>query len=63
MAIKSEAPIFKMYTTEELCDELDYEELYVCSMKYGAKPVSHRFRKNACKLLKLPMEELFGPIK
>ena len=57
---KPSAPIFDLYTLSELAELLPYRETYLLDLKRGNTPLTERFRKTACGILRRPESELFG---
>jgi|TARA_Y100000310_G_scaffold239588_1_gene243246 hypothetical protein len=54
------APLFARYTIDELAIRLRYSEEYLVFIKKGYRRLSDRFITNACGILNLPEQELFG---
>ena len=62
MVRKAKAPIFEMYTIDELSKRFQMSKRYLCDVEEGYKPMGKRFRVTACAVLGRTEEELFGPV-
>lgn len=61
MTTKDRLPIFREYELDELAELTGYTTRYCLDIREGDKPVGRRFRIVASKVLRRPIEELFGP--
>ena len=65
MAVRtpSKAPIFELYSINELAVAMGVSEVYVAMIKSGQSPLSSKFRYTAVAKLGRTEEDLFGPVQ
>ena len=61
MTSKVKAPIFDMYTIDDLSKRLCLSKRYLCDLEDGKKPMGRRFRRMCVLATGRTEAELFGP--